>query len=150
MKLAEVFGFEKSKLNWPLGLTVAIAIFIPLVLLALVGQDVYWLSVSFGVLFVGPELGRIDRAARTLGPDAEEVRRRVRRLFLVFRFDTALLALIVLDMTAKPALRMTQPATTAITTASGEASVSNHATTPSSAMTTRVGHETLRPRTDAS
>jgi hypothetical protein len=53
MKLAEVFGFDKSKLNWSLGLTVAIAIFIPLVLLALVGQDVYWLSVSFGVLFVG-------------------------------------------------------------------------------------------------
>ena len=53
MKLAEVFGFDKSKLNWSLGLTVAIAIFIPLVLLALVGHDVYWLSVSFGVLFVG-------------------------------------------------------------------------------------------------
>lgn len=53
MKLAAVFGFDRSKLNWPLGLTVAAAIFVPLVLLALVGQDVYWLSVSFGVLFVG-------------------------------------------------------------------------------------------------
>ncbi|MFB7892420.1 FUSC family protein [Microbacterium sp. NPDC056044] len=53
MKLSEVFGFDRSKLNWPLGLTVAVAIFVPLVLLALVGQDVYWLSVSFGVLFVG-------------------------------------------------------------------------------------------------
>jgi len=30
------------------------------------------------------------------------VRRRVRRLFTIFRFDTALLILIVLDMTAKP------------------------------------------------
>jgi hypothetical protein len=32
------------------------------------------------------------------------VRRRVQRLFTIFRFDTALLILIVLDMTAKPSL----------------------------------------------
>jgi uncharacterized membrane protein len=57
-----------------------------------------------GVGFVGPELGRIDRAAQQLGPESEEVQRRVRRLFTVFRFDTALLILIVLDMTAKPSL----------------------------------------------
>jgi uncharacterized membrane protein len=55
-----------------------------------------------GVAFVGPELGRIDEAARTHGPDSEEVRRRVKRLFMIFRFDTALLLLIVLDMSAKP------------------------------------------------
>jgi hypothetical protein len=30
------------------------------------------------------------------------VARRVRRLFTIFRFDTALLMLIVIDMTAKP------------------------------------------------
>lgn len=53
MKLVAIFGFDRSKLNWPLGFTVAVAIFAPLVLLALIGQDVYWLSVSFGVLFVG-------------------------------------------------------------------------------------------------
>ena len=57
---------------------------------------------SVGVGFVGPELGRIDRAAQSLGPDSPEVQRRVRRLFAVFRFDTALLMLIVLDMVAKP------------------------------------------------
>jgi uncharacterized membrane protein len=55
-----------------------------------------------GVGFVGPELGRIDRAAQEHGPQSEEVGRRVRRLFAVFRFDTALLLLIVLDMVAKP------------------------------------------------
>ncbi|WP_345802913.1 FUSC family protein [Microbacterium sp. AZCO] len=68
MKFAAVFGFDKSKLNWPLGLTVAIAIFIPLVVLALVGQDIYWLSVSFGVLFVGlgdPGGRLVTRAAYT-------------------------------------------------------------------------------------
>jgi hypothetical protein len=53
MKFAEIFGFDKSKLNWPLGITVAAAIFVPLVLLAVIDQDEYWLSVSFGVLFVG-------------------------------------------------------------------------------------------------
>ena len=67
--------------------------------LALAGWAI---ATAVGVLFVGPELGRIDRAAETLGPDSEEVARRVRRLFTVFRFDTVLLVLIVLDMTAKP------------------------------------------------
>jgi hypothetical protein len=55
-----------------------------------------------GVGFVGPELGRIDEAARTHGPDSAEVAERVKRLFMIFRFDTALLILIVIDMTAKP------------------------------------------------
>lgn len=55
-----------------------------------------------GVGFVGPELGRIDRDAATYGPDSPEVARRVKRLFTIFRFDTALLVLIVVDMAAKP------------------------------------------------
>jgi uncharacterized membrane protein len=55
-----------------------------------------------GIGFVGPELGRIDEAARTHGPESAEVAERVKRLFMIFRFDTALLALVVLDMTAKP------------------------------------------------
>jgi uncharacterized membrane protein len=66
---------------------------------ALVG---WVIAASIGVLFVGPELGRIDKAAQEHGPDSAEVGRRVKRLFAVFRFDTALLILIVLDMTAKP------------------------------------------------
>ena len=60
------------------------------------------IATGVGVLFVGPELGRIDRAATELGPESAEVARRVRRLFTVFRFDTVLLVLIVLDMTLKP------------------------------------------------
>ena len=55
-----------------------------------------------GVGFVGPELGRIDKAAQEFGPQSAEVGRRVQRLFMIFRFDTALLVLIVLDMVAKP------------------------------------------------
>lgn len=67
--------------------------------LALVGWAI---AAAVGVGFVGPELGRIDRAAIQFGPESEEVRRRVQRLFAIFRFDTALLLLIVIDMTAKP------------------------------------------------
>ena len=59
-------------------------------------------AATVGVGFVGPELGRIDRAARAHGPGSPEVARRVRRLFTIFRFDTALLLLVVIDMVAKP------------------------------------------------
>lgn len=60
------------------------------------------IAATVGVGFVGPELGRIDEAAQKFGPESEEVGRRVQRLFTIFRFDTALLAMIVIVMTAKP------------------------------------------------
>lgn len=60
------------------------------------------LAMTVGIGFVGPELGRIDQAAQAHGPESPEVARRVKRLFTIFRFDTALLALIVIDMAAKP------------------------------------------------
>lgn len=60
------------------------------------------IAATVGVGFVGPELGRIDEAAQRSGPDSEEVQRRVKRLFMVFRFDTALLMMIVLVMAIKP------------------------------------------------
>ena len=66
---------------------------------ALVGWAI---AAAVGVGFVGPELGRIDETAQQFGPDSAEVRARVQRLFVVFRFDTALLMLIVVDMVAKP------------------------------------------------
>ncbi len=69
------------------------------VIFGLVGWTI---AAVVGVGFVGPELGRIDEAAQRHGPESEEVRRRVKRLFFIFRFDTALLILIVLDMTARP------------------------------------------------
>jgi uncharacterized membrane protein len=59
-------------------------------------------AATVGVGFVGPELGRIGQTAEREGPDSAEVGRRVDRLFTVFRFQTALLMLIVLDMAAKP------------------------------------------------
>ena len=69
------------------------------VIFGLVGWTI---AAVVGVGFVGPELGRIDEAARMHGPDSPEVAARVRRLFMIFRFDTALLVLIVVNMTAKP------------------------------------------------
>jgi uncharacterized membrane protein len=59
-------------------------------------------SACVGVGFVGPELGRIGEAAERLGPESPEVGRRITRLFTVFRFQTTLLLLIVIDMVAKP------------------------------------------------
>ena len=69
------------------------------VIFALVGWTI---AAVVGVGFVGPELGRIDEAARTHGPNSPQVAMRVRRLFMIFRFDTALLVLIVVNMAAKP------------------------------------------------
>lgn len=60
------------------------------------------LAMTVGIGFVGPELGRIDKAAQEFGPESPEVGRRVKRLFTIFRFDTAILALVVIDMVAKP------------------------------------------------
>ena len=60
------------------------------------------ITATIGISFIGPELGRIGQAAATQGPDSAEVARRVKRLFTIFRFDTAMLALIVIDMVAKP------------------------------------------------
>jgi uncharacterized membrane protein len=77
------------------------------------GWHVFWIDFGLvgwtiaacvGVLFVGPELGRIDHAAQHFGPNSIEVQKRVARLFAVFRFDTALLVLIVVVMAAKPTL----------------------------------------------
>lgn len=67
--------------------------------LALAGWAI---ATGVGVLFVGPELGRIDRDAAAFGPESPQVARRITRLFTVFRFDTVILILIVLDMAAKP------------------------------------------------
>ncbi len=69
------------------------------IIFALVGWTI---ATVVGVGFVGPELGRIDEAAQTHGPTSPEVAARVKRLFMIFRFDTILLILIVVNMAAKP------------------------------------------------
>ena len=97
------------------------------VIFGLVGWAV---AALIGVGFVGPELGRIDEAARAHGPDSAEVAARVKRLFMIFRFDTVLLILIVINMAAKP--------TFLIVTAGSELGGHEHGPAGDLALTERV------------
>ena len=51
-RLAEIFKLNPKGFNLGRGLTIAGVLFIPLVVLGVIGEDKYWLSVSFGALFV--------------------------------------------------------------------------------------------------
>ena len=76
-----------------------------------IGYDQFWiifgltawaLSAATGILFLGPESQRLNRAAAEHGPKSPEVQARLRRILLVARVDIALMFLIVFDMVAKP------------------------------------------------
>ena len=76
-----------------------------------IGYDQFWiifgltawaLSAATGILFLGPESQRLNRAAAEHGPKSPEVQTRLRKLLLVARVDIALMFLIVFDMVAKP------------------------------------------------
>jgi hypothetical protein len=51
--IANLFEFKTDGLNWGSGLRVAVALFVPLIVLGALGLTQYWSSVSFGALFVG-------------------------------------------------------------------------------------------------
>lgn len=76
-----------------------------------IGYDQFWLifglvawalSAATGILFLGPESKRLNRAAAAHGPKSPEVQARLRRILLVVRVDVALMFLIVFDMVVKP------------------------------------------------
>ena len=78
---------------------------------ASIGYDQFWLvfgliawalSAATGILFLGPEAKRLNKAAAEHGPKSPEVQTRLRRILLVVRVDVALMFLIVFDMVAKP------------------------------------------------
>jgi uncharacterized membrane protein len=78
---------------------------------ASIGYDQFWLvfgliawalSAATGILFLGPESKRLNKAAAEHGPKSPEVQTRLRRILLVVRVDVALMFLIVFDMVAKP------------------------------------------------
>jgi uncharacterized membrane protein len=71
------------------------------IILALIGFGLTFLA---GALFFGPESGRVGKAIDARGPEDAEVRRRIRRILVVGRFDILLLFLIVADMVFKPGL----------------------------------------------
>ena len=66
------------------------------------GLVAWALSAATGILFLGPEAKRLNKAAAAHGPQAQEVQARLRRILLVVRVDVALMFLIVFDMVAKP------------------------------------------------
>lgn len=76
-----------------------------------IGYDQFWLifgltiwalSAATGILFLGPESKRLNRAAAEHGPQSPQAQRRLRRILLVARVDMALVLLVVFDMVAKP------------------------------------------------
>ncbi len=69
------------------------------VIFALAGIGVSFL---LGALFVGPEAGRIGKLIDARGAEDAEVQARIRGIFLVSRFDLAVIVLVVVDMTLKP------------------------------------------------
>jgi uncharacterized membrane protein len=66
------------------------------------GLVAWALSAATGILFLGPESKRLNKAAAAHGPQAPEVQARLRRILLVVRVDVALMFLIVFDMVVKP------------------------------------------------
>jgi hypothetical protein len=66
------------------------------------GLIAWGLSAATGILFLGPESKRLNKAAEQHGVKSPEVQARLRRILLVVRVDVALMFLIVFDMVAKP------------------------------------------------
>jgi hypothetical protein len=62
----------------------------------------YAFSFFLGLLFLGPESGRIAKLIETHGPVHEAVTGRIARILAVSRFELGVLFAVVLDMTVKP------------------------------------------------
>lgn len=86
-----VFGFllvEEADLGYPFWVVFGLVVF----------------AYSFlsGLLFTGPESGRIGKLIESDGASSPEVKRRIKRILLFSRFELLLLVLVVIDMTIKP------------------------------------------------
>ncbi len=51
-RLAAIFHLNRKGFNLVRGLTIVAVLLVPLIVLSLIGQEKYWLSVSFAALFV--------------------------------------------------------------------------------------------------
>jgi uncharacterized membrane protein len=71
----------------------------PWIVVALVA---YALSFLTGLLFIGPESGRIGKLIETEGDASPAVVARISRIFLISRIELVILFLIVVDMVIKP------------------------------------------------
>lgn len=68
------------------------------------GLTVFLASFITGAGFLGPESGRIGRAAQELGAADLGVQRRIRRVLLISRIELLFLILVIFDMVVKPGL----------------------------------------------
>ena len=62
----------------------------------------YAFSFFLGILFLGPESGRIASLIEAHGPTHESVTSRIARITAISRFELGVLFAVVLDMTLKP------------------------------------------------
>lgn len=67
-----------------------------------IGLAMILVSIAIGAGFLGPQAGRIARAIEQGGADSPEAQKHIRRIFVVSRFELALLLLVVFDMVVKP------------------------------------------------
>jgi hypothetical protein len=51
--VSKLFVIDRKGINGPRGLVATAVLLVPFVVLAVWGSEKYWLSVSFGALFVG-------------------------------------------------------------------------------------------------
>jgi uncharacterized membrane protein len=68
----------------------------------LIGLALFAVTFLTGILFFGPETGRIGKLLAAEGPDSPAVRARVTRIIVATRLDLVVLFLIVFDMVVKP------------------------------------------------
>lgn len=66
------------------------------------GLAMILVSIAIGAGFIGPQAGRIARTIEQGGLDSPEAKRQINRIFLVSRFELALLLLVIFDMVVKP------------------------------------------------
>jgi uncharacterized membrane protein len=67
-----------------------------------IGLILYAVTFLAGVLFFGPESGRLGKLAETEGPTSPAFQSRLQRLLALSRADLMLLFLIIFDMAVKP------------------------------------------------
>jgi len=68
----------------------------------LIGLGLFALTFLAGVLFFGPETGRLTKLAEAEGPNSPVVQARISRLIVLTRIDLVILFLIIFDIVVKP------------------------------------------------
>jgi uncharacterized membrane protein len=67
-----------------------------------IGLALFALTFLAGLLFFGPEGGRIGKLVEAEGPASPVVQERIQRLIVLTRIDLVVLFLIIFDMAVKP------------------------------------------------